>query len=66
MPEKKKKNRYQGFPWWLNGKESTFNAKDVGDGVSIPQAGRSPGEGNGNPIQYSCQKIPWPEEPLVA
>ena len=40
-----------GLPWWLSGKESTYNA---GDPVSISGSGRSPGEGNGNPFQYSC------------
>ena len=39
------------LPWWLNGKEATCNAGDMG---SIPGSGRSPGEGNGNPLQYSC------------
>ena len=39
------------FPWWLSGEEFTFNAGDVG---SIPGSRRSPGEGNGNPLQYSC------------
>ena len=34
-----------------DGKESACNAEDLG---SIPQSGRSPGEGNGNPLQYSC------------
>ena len=29
----------------------------------IPGWGRSPGEGNGNPLQYSCLEIPWTEEP---
>ena len=42
---------YAGFPGGLVGKESTCNA---GDAVSIPQSGRSPGGGNGNPLQYSC------------
>ena len=37
--------------WWLSSKESTCNAGDVG---SIPGLGRSPGERNGNPLQYSC------------
>ena len=32
-------------------KVSAFNAGDLG---SIPESGRSPGEGNGNPLQYSC------------
>ena len=40
-----------GLPWWLSGKESTCNA---GDSALIPGSGRSPGEGNGNPLQYSC------------
>ena len=32
------------------------NAPDVRDLGSIPGLGRSPGEGNGNPLQYSCQE----------
>jgi len=40
----------QGLPWWLSGKESVCNAGDVG---SIPGSGRSPGEENSNPLQYS-------------
>ena len=39
------------FPWLLDGKESTC---DAGDRGSIPGSGRSPREGNGNPLQYSC------------
>ena len=42
---------YQGFPGGLDGKESACNAEDLG---SIPGLGRSLGEGNGNPLQYSC------------
>ena len=37
----------------LSGKESTCNAGDVRDMGSIPGSGRSPGKGNGNPLQYS-------------
>ena len=40
-----------GFPGGSEGKESTCNAGDPG---SIPGLGRSPEEGNGNPLQYSC------------
>ena len=40
-----------GFPGGSEGKASTCNARDTG---SIPGLGRSPGEGNGNPIQNSC------------
>ena len=36
------------------GKESTCNARDAGDISSISGLGRSPGEGNSNPFQYSC------------
>ena len=39
------------FGW--DSKASTYNAGDPG---SIPGSGRSPGEGNGNPLQYSCLK----------
>ena len=39
------------LPWWLSGKECACNA---GDTDLIPELGRSPGEGNGNPLQYSC------------
>ena len=41
--------------WGFHGKESTFHAGDVG---SILGSGRLPGEGNGNPLQYCCQKNP--------
>ena len=35
------------------------NAGDAGDLGFIPGSGRSPGEGNGNPLQYSCLENPW-------
>ena len=44
---------FAGLPWWLSGKESVYN---VGDLDLIPKPERSPGEGNGNPLQYSCQE----------
>ena len=40
-------------------KKSACNAGDLG---SIPGSGRSPGEGNGNPLQYLAWRIPWTEE----
>ena len=40
-----------GLPRWLTDEESACNARDV---RSIPGSGRSPGAGNGNPLQYSC------------
>ena len=41
----------KGFPGGSDGKESSCSARDPG---SIPGLGRSPGEGNGKPLQYSC------------
>ena len=41
-------------------KNPPASAGDVG---SIPGLGRSPGEGNGNLLQYFCLEIPWTEEP---
>ena len=43
-----------GFPGGSEVKVSAWNAGDPG---SIPGSGRSPGEGNGNPFQYSCWRI---------
>ena len=44
-------NVTEGFPGASDGKESACNAGDLS---SISGLGRSPGEGNGNPLQYSC------------
>ena len=46
---------YKGFPGGSDSKESACNVEDPG---SIPGLGRSPGEGNGNPLQYSCWENP--------
>ena len=40
--------------WQLSGKEPVCSAGDARDLGLIPGLGRSPGEGNGNPLQYSC------------
>ena len=40
-----------GLPLWLCGKESACNAGDGGDGYSIPELERFPGEGDGNPLR---------------
>ena len=45
----------EGFPGGSEVKASACNAGDLG---SIPGSGRSPGEGNGNPLQYSCLENP--------
>ena len=46
---------YSGFPGGSGGKASACNAGDPG---SIPGLGRSPGEGNDDPLQYSCLENP--------
>ena len=50
----------KGFPGGSAGKESACNVGDLG---LIPGLGRSPGEGNGNLLQYSCLENSWTEEP---
>ena len=45
----------EAYPYSSVGKESACSAGDSG---SIPGSGRSPGEGNGNPLQYSCLENP--------
>ena len=47
-----------GFPGGSDSKASACDAEDPG---SIPGSGRSPGEGNGNPLQYSCLENPMDE-----
>ena len=44
------------IPGGSDGKASVYNAGDQG---SIPGLGRSPGEGNGSPLQCSCLENPW-------
>ena len=46
---------YKGFP---RGAEVKMSACNVGDLGSFPGSGRSPGEGNGNPLQYYCLENP--------
>ena len=45
----------EDFPGGSDGKASAYNAGDLG---SIPGSGRTPGEGNGTPLQYSCLENP--------
>ena len=52
----------EDFPGGSDGKESAYN---VGDPGSIPQSGRSPGEGNVNPLQYACLENPHGQMVLV-
>ena len=51
-----------GFPGGSDGKESACNAGDLG---SIPGLERSPGEGHGNPLQYSCLENPHGQRSLA-
>ena len=48
------------YSFWRVVKNLSVNAGEAG---LIPGLGRTPGEGNGNPLQYSCLQIPWTEEP---
>ena len=52
----------RGLPRWLTGKESTSQAADSS---LIPGSGRSPGERNGNPLQYSCLENPHGQRSLA-
>ena len=53
---------YMGFPGGTMVKNPPANAGNRRDVASISGSGRSLGVGNGNPLQYSCWKIPWTEE----
>ena len=59
FPESSKHYQW-GFPGSSDGKVSAYNVGDLG---LIPGLGRSPGEGNGNSLQYSCLEILWTKEP---
>ena len=52
-----------GLPRWVSGKESACQAGNTG---SIPGSERSLGEGNGNPLQYSCLGNPMDRGPRWA
>ena len=58
-PEQSSLSYIVGFPGGLEGKASAHNAGDLG---LIPGSGRSPGEGNGNPLPYSCLENPMDGE----
>ena len=51
-----------GFPDGLVSTESTYNSGDLG---LIPDLGRSPGGGHGNPFQYSCLENPHGQRSLA-
>ena len=56
-------NPLNRLPRLLSTEESACNAKDTG---SVPGSGRSPGETNGNPLQYSCLGNPMDRGPWLA
>ena len=53
----------RSFPGGSVVKNPPANLGDIRDVGSIPESGRSPGEGNGNPLQCSCLENPWTEKP---
>ena len=53
----------RGMPSGAVVKNPPSNTGDTRDAIVIPESGRSPGGGNGNPFQHSCWKMPWTEEP---
>ena len=53
--------RCLGFPVGSVVKNLPASARETGDGGSVPGSGRSLGEGNGNPFQYSCLENPMDE-----
>ena len=55
----------QGLPDVSVDKESACSAGDTGDEGLMPGLGKSPGEGNGNPLLYSCLESPCTDEPGV-
>ena len=54
---------YHGLPRWPSGKESNWQCRHVREMGSIPGLGRSPGVGNGKPLQYSCLGNPLDKKP---
>ena len=55
--------RMEGLPWWLSGKQSVCSAEDVSLILGLE---RSPGEGNGNLLQYSFLGNPTDREAFPA
>ena len=65
MPFAAKQMDLMDFPNGSAGKESACNVGDTGNVGLIPGSGRSPGGGNGNPLQYSCLKKSHGQRSLV-
>ena len=60
--EQNRKPRDKSMHLWTPGSDSKASAYNVGDQGSIPGLERSPGEGNGNLLQYSCLENPMDRE----
>ena len=56
---------FKGFPGSSVEKNLPANAEDARDVGSVPGLGRSPGDGNGNPLHYSCWEKPHGQRSLV-
>ena len=56
--KKAEHQRLDAFELWYDGSDGKASACNVGDLGSTPGSGRSPGEENGNPLQYSCLENP--------
>ena len=56
---------YKGFPDGIVIKNPPAHAGDTRDAGSIPELGRSPGGGRGNPLQYSCLENPHGQRSLA-
>ena len=59
------KTRNSNSPYFPDGSDGKASAYDVGDLGSIPGPGRSPREGNGNPLQYPCLEKSHGQRSLV-
>ena len=55
-------HEYLGCPHGLSGKESSCHEGGMEDTVSVPEQGKSPGGGHGDPLQYSCLENPRDRE----
>ena len=53
----------QPIDFWQQRHDDSLEEKGLSNLGSIPGLGRSPGEGKGNPLQYSCLESPWTEKP---
>ena len=54
--------RMEGLPWWLRWYRICLQCRQSPDPDLIPGLGRSPGEGNGYPLQYTCLENSWTKE----